>query len=71
MTSMSKYDRLKKQKEESFQDIQQQSDNLSTLAAESYRVANVAHNAGAIIKDLDRQFAEATKLDVKDISFLF
>lgn len=71
VTSMSKYDRLKKQKEESFQDIQQQSDNLSTLAAESYRVANVAHNAGAIIKDLDRQFAEATKLDVKDISFLF
>lgn len=71
VTSMSKYDRLKKQKEESFQDIQQQSDNLSTLAAESYRVANVAHNAGALIKDLDRQFAEVTKLTPNDVSLLF
>lgn len=42
-----------------------------TITAESYRVADVAHNAKSIIENLDREFEAQTKLHGKDIGFLF
>lgn len=45
--------------------------NMETLANESYRVADVAHNSRKILDDLDRQFEEQTGLKEKDIAFLF
>lgn len=41
------------------------------ITAESYRVADVAHNAKSIIENLDREFEAQTKLHGKDIGFLF
>ena len=68
---MSKYDQLKKKKDEAFAGARKEIGHMHLLAEESRRVANVAHNAGEIITDLDRQFAAATKLNGKDIAFLF
>ena len=41
------------------------------IADESYRVAEVAHNAPIILKNLDAEFEAQTKLQGKDIAFLF
>ena len=41
------------------------------ITNESYRVAEVAHNAPIIIKNLDEEFEAQTKLRGKDIGFLF
>lgn len=68
---MSKYDQLKKKKDDAFAGAKKEIGHMHLLAEESRRVANVAHNAGEIITDLDRQFAAATKLNGKDIAFLF
>lgn len=68
---MSKYDQLKKKKDDAFAGVKKEIGHMHLLAEESRRVANVAHNAGEIITDLDRQFAAATKLNGKDIAFLF
>lgn len=45
--------------------------NLEKIVDESFRVANVAHNATQIISDLEKDFEKATKLNGKDITFLF
>ena len=68
---MSKYDQLKKKKDEAFAGAKKEIGHMHLLAEESRRVANIAHNAGEIITDLDRQFAAATKLNGRDIAFLF
>ena len=68
---MSKYDQLKREKEVAFEEARQTNAKFQTLADESYRVANIAHNANILITDLDRQFAEATKFNESDIAFLF
>lgn len=68
---MSKYDQLKKKENDAFAGAKKEIGHMHLLAEESRRVANVAHNAGEIITDLDRQFAAATKLNGKDIAFLF
>ena len=41
------------------------------IQQESLRVADVAHNASSIIKNLDDEFESQTKLRGKDIGFLF
>lgn len=46
-------------------------DNMKTIADESKRVADVAHNARAILDNLEREFERQTKLDKVDIGFLF
>ena len=68
---MGKYDKLKKQNDEAIEKVRKEAANFSVIADESRRVADVAHHAGEIISDLDRQFAKATGLDGKDIAFLF
>ena len=45
--------------------------NMNAIAAESGRVADVAANAEAILRDIDEQFESCTGLTKLDISFLF
>ena len=45
--------------------------NMTKIADESNRVADVAHNAPKILDDLDREFERQTKLNGLDITFMF
>ena len=45
--------------------------NMTKIADESNRVADVAHNAPKILDDLDREFEEKTTLNGLDITFMF
>lgn len=68
---MGKYDNLRKQLNTSTEKIQKGTDRLTSVNAEMRRVADVAHHAETIISDIDKQFAQATKLNKTDIAFLF
>ena len=68
---MSKYDKLKKQLDNSFEKVTQGTNKISAVNSEMRRVADIAHNADTIIADIDSQFAQATKLNKTDIAFLF
>jgi hypothetical protein len=68
---MSKYDKLQQQSDDAYAATKKEVANFYTIANESRRVADVACNAGMIISDIDKDFAKATKLNNKDISFLF
>ena len=46
-------------------------DNLRQVGREYGRVADISHNAPAIVENIDRQFKEKTKLTDGDIKFLF
>ncbi|PGT19441.1 hypothetical protein [Bacillus cereus] len=46
-------------------------EDMKMIIDENDRVKEVAENASFYLKDIDRKFAEATKLDIKDYSFLF
>lgn len=46
-------------------------ENMETIANESKRVAEVAHNSRQILDDLDRRFEEEIGLNGVDITFLF
>ncbi len=45
--------------------------NMDAIINESYRVAQVAHNADIILDDLDEQFRKSTGLNKVDVAFLF
>lgn len=68
---MSKYDALRKKLDSSTDKIKTGTNKLTAVNTEMRRVAEVAHNAEAIIDDIDAQFARATKLNKTDIIFLF
>lgn len=68
---MRKYDNLRKEKDKSIFDIKKETANISNLSVEATRVAEVSKNVSIIIKDLDKQFEQATKLSGIDITFLF
>lgn len=68
---MSKYDSLRKKMDTSTAKIKSGTNKLTAVNTEMRRVAEVAHNAEAIIDDIDAQFARATKLNKTDITFLF
>lgn len=68
---MNQFDELRKKNTEACQSAQSTVNHLAQIADESYRVAAVAHNAGEILSDIDRAFADKTKLDKLDIAFLF
>lgn len=68
---MGRFDKLKKQNEVAIANVKEDVNKLYAVAEESKRVSNIAHNAGEIITDLDKQFAKATGLDGKDVAFLF
>lgn len=46
-------------------------ENMETIANESKRVAELAHNSREILDNLDREFEEQTGLNGIDITFLF
>ncbi|HDR6300661.1 hypothetical protein COD90_05070 [Bacillus cereus] len=46
-------------------------EDVKMIIDENDRVKEVAENVSFYLKDIDRRFAEATKLDIKDYSFLF
>lgn len=46
-------------------------ENMDTLASESLRVADIAHNSRTILAELDAEFERKTGLDRKDFTFLF
>ena len=68
---MSKYDSLRKKMDTSTAKIKAGTTKLNAVNTEMRRVAEVAHNAETIIDDIDAQFAQATKLNKTDITFLF
>lgn len=71
MVRLRKYDNLRKEKDKSIFDIKKETTNISNLSVEATRVAEVSKNVSIIIKDLDKQFEQATKLNGIDITFLF
>lgn len=68
---MRKYEDLKNSKKLIIGNAKRDISNLHTISNESFRVADVAKNSNKIISNLDDQFREATKLDGRDITFLF
>jgi hypothetical protein len=52
-------------------EIKENINNMRIIAKDAERVSIVAKDVHIIIKDIDRQFAAATKLNKIDISFLF
>lgn len=68
---MNKYDSLRKKMDSSTEKIKSGTNKLTAVNTEMRRVAEVAHNAEAIIDDIDAQFSRATKLNRTDIAFLF
>lgn len=65
-----KYESLRAKKNESIKGINEDLQKMKQVSEESMRVSKIAGNASIIIADLDKQFAQATKLDGVDISFL-
>lgn len=68
---MSKYDQLKKQSVASFAATEKNVGNRDIIADEVHRVSQIAYHAGDMISDLDKQFAQVTKLNATDVTFLF
>jgi hypothetical protein len=68
---MRNYRLLKNDLNDAHDQITQGVSNLRTVAKDAERVSLVAKDVHIIIKDIDRQFAEATKLNAVDITFLF
>lgn len=66
-----KYEALKGKKENVIQSTKQDVLKLNQVSEEARRVSQVAKNVSIIIKDLDKQFEEATKLTRVDVGFLF
>ena len=71
MVYISKYDKLKQQSEKVFAATDKKVGHREEIADELKRVSNIAHNAGSIVFELDREFSAATKLCGVDITFLF
>ena len=64
-------DDLKKKRKILKKDSDATLQNMQTLANESLRVANVAHNSRKILDSLDEEFERQTGLESSDLSFLF
>lgn len=66
-----KYEALKSKKNLIINETKNEVRKVNQVSEEAQRVSQVAKNASVIIADLDRQFAQATKLTGTDITFLF
>lgn len=62
---------LKKKRQHLRENAEITLENMHTIADESYRVADVAHNSRKILDSLDREFESQTGLKGADIAFLF
>lgn len=64
MSKQDKFEEMRKKKEKILEEI-------DTSAFVYSRMGEIARNSSAIIEKFDREFEQATKLDKKDVSFLF
>lgn len=62
---------LERREQELCAKVRRNFDEAEAIAAESRRVAQVAANAPAIIRDLDKEFESVTRLSQTDVAFLF
>ena len=67
---MGKFDKLKKQNQQITADIKREAGHFQEVAAEYHRVAEIYQAPAIILRDLDRDFERATKLNGMDVSFL-
>lgn len=68
---MSKIDELRAKRNNLYNRSEETFEDAERIRQESLRVADIAHNAPIIIKNLDEEFESQTKLRGKDITFLF
>lgn len=66
-----KYEKLKAKKNDLIEGIAEDASKFNRIAEEAERVSELSKHAAIVIKDLDRQFEQATKLNGRDVSFLF
>lgn len=64
-------DELQKKRKSISDDCATIIENLETIADETNRVADLAHNAETILDDLDREFEQQIGLNNTDMAFLF
>lgn len=62
---------LEKKRNELKKNLEAASSNTDKIICEANRVADVAHNSGQILDDLDKEFEQQTGLNEKDMAFLF
>jgi hypothetical protein len=62
---------LRKRRKELSSRSEQTLKNMETIACESFRVAEVAHNSKKILDNLDLEFESQTSLKAVDVKFLF
>ena len=68
---MGKYDKLKKDTQRIVSEAKREASHFQKIAQEYERVENTYQNVNIILRDIDKQFAAATKLNKIDITFLF
>ncbi|GHV45870.1 hypothetical protein AGMMS49546_32780 [Spirochaetia bacterium] len=68
---MRNYRKLKETLHEGESQVRSGIDNINVMAKDAERVSIVAKDVHIIIKDIDKQFSEKTKLSGIDITFLF
>lgn len=68
---MGKYDKLKNKNQIITNEVKQQASHFKEVSAEYERVSEIYANANVVIKDIDKQFSQATKLTGMDLKFVF
>lgn len=68
---MNKYKNLKKEMNDSFNQINNSLNDRDIVAETLKKASTTAGKAHIIINDIDRQFSQVTKLNNRDVSFLF
>jgi hypothetical protein len=63
--------KLKERLNEAKTDIDKNIGNMRVVAKDAERVSNIAKDVHIIITDIDKQFAEKTKLSNIDMAFMF
>lgn len=66
-----KYENLKKRKNDTISEIKDNTAKFDVISKEAERVSELSSNVSVILKDLDKQFEQATKLTKSDMGFLF
>ncbi|WP_019156990.1 hypothetical protein [Robertmurraya massiliosenegalensis] len=68
---MDEFERLVNRSKDLDRESQLLKKDMDMIIEENKRIKRIAENSRYVMKDIDKRFAEATKLDAKDISFLF
>ena len=67
---MSKIDKLKKENQQSMNEVYQEAEHLQEVASEYNRVSRIYQAPAVILHDIERDFEKATKLNSTDVKFL-